>query len=361
MKIMHVETGRNFYGGAQQVIWLIRALNARGVENLLVCPPGSGIDKVAKRAGLDIANLRCSGDLDLGFAWRLGRLARRQQPDVVHCHSRRGADFPGGPALAVAGVPAVLSRRVDHVEARLLAKWRYRPFRKIIAISENVAEVLRRAGVEPGRLVTIRSAVDVDTIPTRPDCRGLRREFAIGEDDFVIAVVAQFIPRKGHRLFLKVVPQLRERHRHIRVLLFGSGPGEAELRELVSRLELRDTVRFAGFRDDLDDCLGCADLLVHPAIREGLGVAMLKAAAAGVPVVALDSAGAREAVAHGRTGLLVPAEDSAQLANAVARLIVSPEMRREFGRTGRQRMKDEFPVDTMAARHIELYETVMNG
>jgi len=361
MKIVHVETGHHFYGGAQQVIWLINGLAARGVENLLVCPPDSAIDRVARDAAIPVRNLCCSGDLDFRFAWRLRRLVDREKPDVVHCHSRRGADFAGGQALALTGVPAVLSRRVDHTESRLLARWRYRPFRKVIAISEHIASVLEDGGMHPDRLATIRSAVDLDSINATPDCDAFRCQFEIDDDDFVIAMVAQFIPRKGHRFLFDVIPNLRDSYPNIRVLLFGSGPQEAELHDLATRLNLHGTVRFAGFMENLDDFLACVDLLVHPATQEGLGVAMLKAAAASVPVLAFDTAGSREAVAHGKTGVLVPCEDVATLQRAIAVLIDETEMRREFGAAGRQRMQDEFSTDTMVQRHIELYESVING
>lgn len=361
MKIMHVETGRHFYGGAQQVIWLIGGLAARGMENLLVCPPGSGIDRIARRAGISVRNLPCTGDLDLAFAVKLGRLARREKPDVVHCHSRRGADFLGGRALALAGVPAVLSRRVDNTEPGWLARWRYRPFRRVIAISENIATVLRNAGIDPRRIVTIRSAVDIDSIAIEPDCDAFRREFSLGDGDFVIAVIAQLIARKGHRYLFDVIPRLRETHPDLRVILFGSGPREAELKALAHTLHLGGTLQFAGFREDLDDYLACVNLLVHPALREGLGVAMLKAAAAGVPVIAFDTPGAREAVLHGTTGVLVPAKDVRKLQKAISLLVEETEMRRELGEAGRKRMKDDFAVDTMAIRHMELYESVLNG
>jgi glycosyltransferase involved in cell wall biosynthesis len=126
-------------------------------------------------------------------------------------------------------------------------------------------------------------------------------------------------------------------------------------------LNLFGTLQFAGFREDLDDYLACFDLLVHPAINEGLGVVMLKAAAARVPVLAFDTAGAREAVVHGKTGVLVAPADVAMLQKAIAVMIDEFEMRSEFGEAGRQRMKDEFSVETMVERHIELYESVING
>jgi len=361
MKIVHVETWRHFYGGAQQVIWLIKGLAARGIENLLVCPPDSDIDNVARSASIPVQNLHCFGDPDLRFAWRLRKLVQRDTPDVVHCHSRRGADFLGGQALTLTGVPAVLSRRVDHPESGLLARWRFRPFRKVIAISGHIAAVLEDGGLDPERLITIRSAVDIGSINATPDCDAFRKEFEIDEGDFVIAMIAQFIPRKGHRFLFDVIPNLRDGYPNIRVLLFGSGPLEAELRALAMTMNLHGTLQFAGFREDLDDYLACIDLLVHPALQEGLGVAMLKAAAAGVAVLAFDTAGAQEAVVHGKTGALVAPEDVATLQKAIALLIDETEMRVEFGEAGRQRMKDEFSVETMVERHIELYESVING
>ena len=218
MKILHVETGRHFYGGAQQVIWLIGALDARGVENLLACPPGSAIDSAARRAGIAVRNVDCAGDLDLAFAWRLVRLIRSEKPDLAHCHSRRGADFLGGHALALTGVPAVLSRRVDQVEPGWLGKWRYRPFSKVIAISDNIKGVLLEAGVDAGRIVVIRSAVDVDAMKQQPDCDAFRRDFGLDEGDFVIGVIAQLIPRKGHKYLFDVLPKLRDDHPNLRVI-----------------------------------------------------------------------------------------------------------------------------------------------
>ena len=360
MKIVHVETGRHYYGGAQQVIWLIKGLSERGIENTLVCPPHSGIEAAARESSIAVRNLECSGDFDFRFAWRLRQLVVAEKPDLVHCHSRRGADFLGGQALALTRVPAVLSRRVDHTEPGLIAKMRYWPFRKVIAISEHVASVLAEVGLDLVRLETIRSAVDVDSINQTPDCDAFRRKFDIDDNDFVIAMVAQFIPRKGHRFLFDVIPNLRYSYPNVRVLLFGCGPHEKNLRALATRLNLYGTLQFAGFHEDLDEYLACIDLLVHPATNEGLGVAMLKAAAAGVAVLAFETAGAREAVVHGKSGVLVPPSDVASLQKAIAMMIDETQLRLKFGQFGRQRMKDEFSVGTMVERHIELYESVIN-
>lgn len=358
MKILHVETGRHFYGGAQQVVWLSEGLRRSGVDNLLVCPPGAAIDAVARAAGVRVVNIPCAGDLDLRFVWRLRQCLVGEDPAIVHCHSRRGADFLGGQSAAMAGIPAVVSRRVDNPEPGLVAGLRYRPFRRIVAISENVAGVLGDAGVEPARITVIRDAVDTDRFRDRPDRALLGERLGIAADEFAIAVVAQLIERKGQRYILDAVAGLRSRYPQIRLVIFGCGPMEDELRAHAARLNLGDRVRFAGFRADLDDYLGCFDLLVHPAVREGLGVAMLKAAAAGLPVVAFDAAGAREAVVHDETGVLVPMTDVGALQDAIAGMIDNPQRRRTFGAAGSERMRREFSLDRMVDEHVKMYESI---
>lgn len=360
MKTVHVETGRHFYGGGQQVVWLLEGLRTAGIECQLVCPPESDIEAAAAAAGLDLRPLPCAGDLDVRFAWRLRRFLRRNRPDLVHCHSRRGADFLGGWAAKSADVPAILSRRVDNLESARMAALRYRSFKRVVAISDNIASVLKSNGLDPARLEVIRDAVDVECVNSEPAADVLQNLFGINENQFSIAVVAQLIKRKGHRFLFDVLPGLCLKHPHMKVVIFGVGPHEEHLRALVRKLGLSGAVVFAGFRLDLDEYLAAFDLLVHPAEKEGLGVAMLKGAAAGLPVIAFDVAGAKEAVGHGTTGALIPAGDLEGLQKAIELMIEEPEMRRSLGAAGRQRMQDEFSVRTMVASHIELYERVMN-
>ena len=361
VKILHVETGRHFLGGPQQVIYLIKALQERGHDNTLVCPPDSGIDGVARSAGIPVQNLFCAGDLDLPFAYRLSQYLKELGPDLVHCHSRRGADILGGLAASVADVPAVVSRRVDNTEMRLVAALRYRPFSKVIAISETIAAVLRDRGIEDDRIEVIRSAVDVDAFSETSDCEAFREEFGLAADDFAVVAAGQLIPRKGHQYLLQAAADLRDAYPQLRLIVFGDGYLNNQLRAQATSLGLGDVVQFAGFRDDLDSFLSCFDLLVHPALAEGLGVAALKAAAAALPVVGFEAGGMVEAVVHEQTGLLVAPEDADALASAIRRVIDEPDLGRQLGEAGRRRMQSEFSIDTMVDKHLVVYESVLNG
>ncbi len=361
MKILHVETGRHFLGGPQQVIYLINALRERGHDNILVCPPDSGIDTVAREHGIWTQNLFCAGDLDLPFAYRLSQFISDKQPDIVHCHSRRGADILGGLAAGFASVPAVVSRRVDNTELRVVAGLRYRPFRKVIAISEAIASVLRDRGIDDGRIEVIRSAVDADEFSGETDCDVYRREFGIGDGVFAIAAAGQLIPRKGHRYLLEAVNELRKTHSEFRLVIFGEGFLGNQLRTQAESLGLDDIVTFAGYRDDLDDFIGCFDLFVHPSSAEGLGVAALKAAAAGLAVVGCNAGGMPESVVHNETGLLVEPENADALHRAIAALFDDDQMRARFAAAGRDRMQNEFSIATMVEKHEALYASVLEG
>jgi glycosyltransferase involved in cell wall biosynthesis len=361
MKILHVETGRHLYGGPQQVVYLARALVDMGHDNMIVCPPGSGIDNAARSSGIPVRNLFCAGDLDLPFAYRLAQFIGETRPDIVHCHSRRGADVLGGLAASFADVPAVVSRRVDNTEMRLVAALRYRPFRKVIAISEAIARELRDRGVEEERLVTIRSAVDVERFERSGDCAKFRREFDVPDGALLVAAAGQLIPRKGHRFLLQAIAELGANRGDLRVIVFGEGYLHNQLQAQAESLGVADVVTLAGFREDLDDYVGCFDIFVHPALAEGLGVAALKAAAAGVPVVGFSAGGLPEAVAHDETGILVPPEDTGALRDAIATLMDDQSLRTRLGEAGKKRMQNDFSIATMAEKHEALYESVINA
>jgi len=361
MKILHVETGRHLYGGPQQVIYLVSALQERGHDCTLVCPPETGIDSAARSADIQVRNLFCAGDLDLPFAYRLTQYIQSSGPDLVHCHSRRGADVLGGLAVSFSDVPAVVSRRVDNTEMRLMAALRYRPFRKIIAISEAIAAVLRDHDVDADKIEVIRDAVDTARFEKPVDVDAFRKEFGIPEEATIIGAAGQLIPRKGHRYLLQAIADLRHKHPDIRLIIFGEGHLNNQLRAQAASLNLGEVVQFAGFREDLDDFMGAFDLFVHPALAEGLGVVTLKAAAAGVPVIGFDAGGLPEAIKDGETGILVAPENVEELRDAIATLVVDADLRHRMGAAGQRRMQSEFSIDTMADKHVDFYESVLNG
>lgn len=356
---MHVEAGRHLYGGARQVLYLLAGLAREGVSNLLACPAGSAIAVAAQGHCERVHAIPMGGDLDLGLVPRLHRLIRSEGPDLVHVHSRRGADLLGGIAARLAGVPAVLSRRVDNPESWIAVRAKYPLYARIITISDGIRQVLLAAGLPPTKVVCVRSAVDAAPYTAGCNSDWFRREFGLGPDTRTLAVVAQLIERKGHAYLLDALPGILARHPELRVLLFGRGPLEATLREHMQRLDLTEQVRLAGFRTDLERILPCLDLLVHPATLEGLGVSLLQGAAAGLPIVAARAGGIPEAVRDGENGLLVPPGDTQALGEAVLWMLDHPDQARALGARGRALVEREFSVPAMVAGNLRVYREVL--
>ncbi|MEQ1801896.1 MAG: glycosyltransferase family 4 protein [Gammaproteobacteria bacterium] len=356
MKTLHLETGRHMYGGPRQVLLLLDGLKKRGIDATLACPAESAIAEAAVQAGHAVITHPIGGDLDISAVSFLTRTVQTLKPDLLHAHSRRGADYFGGLAAALARVPAILTRRVDNPDTPVIGTLKYRAYDRVVAISAAIRAQLEAEGLPASQLRTIRSAVDADTCqPTWTDAR-FRTEFALDPGQRTVAVVAQLISRKGHALLLEAWPMIRNRCPDARLLVFGTGPLQAELQGTAG---LGGTVTFAGFRPDLREFLGRVDLLVHPATREGLGISLLEAQAAGVPVVAFAAGGVPEAVADGVTGVLVEPGNPAALADAVIQLLDEPNRRQRLGAAAAARIRAGFSPDRMTNAYIELYREVL--
>jgi glycosyltransferase involved in cell wall biosynthesis len=358
MKVLHVESGRHLYGGAKQVLHIMEGLKRHGVENLLACPTGAHIATLA-RPHAEVFEMKMKGDADVGMALRLRRLIAAQAPDIVHIHSRRGADLWGGVAAMLGRVPVVLSRRVDNPEPQWLVHAKYSMYEHVIAISDGIRKVLIDEGLSEGRVSCVRSAVDPRPYLGDYDKAAFRAGLGLPADALLIGMVAQLIPRKGHRHLLQALDDVLVRHPGAQVLIYGRGPLEAELHQLIAARGLQRNVRLMGFVDNLPAVIGCLDLLVHPADLEGLGVSLLQAAAAAVPIVACRAGGVPEAVRHGLNGLLIEPGDVTALAAAINRLLVDPALRVHMGAAGRALMVREFSVDVMCEGNLAVYRKVL--
>jgi glycosyltransferase involved in cell wall biosynthesis len=203
----------------------------------------------------------------------------------------------------------------------------------------------------------------VDTGLYRPGGDGvwLRREFGLPAAAKVVGMAAQFIPRKGHHLLLDAVPAVLAAHPEAHFLLFGQGPLQAAIRSRVEREELSGAVQLPGFRDDLARILPTLDLLVHPAAMEGLGVALLQAAACGVPIVAGRAGGIPEVVRHGENGWLVDPADGEDLARRINTLLENPDQAAAFGAAGRRLVEREFSIPAMGRDNLAIYHQAIAG
>lgn len=227
-------------------------------------------------------------------------------------------------------------------------------------VRRRIASALSPAAA--ARTVLLQPAVDAGRFDAgRFDAGSSSRDAsgdpaAWGPDGPVVLCVSRAVPRKGHARLLEVWPQLLRRHPTARLVLAGDGPELARLRRLAaatSRVEVLGRVP----HEDLPALYAGADLFVLPVadrlgglVTESLGIVLLEAAAAGLPVVSGRAGGTVEAVLHERTGLLLDATDPRALAGAVDRLLSDPALARAWGAAGRRWVREAWTWERTAQR-----------
>jgi glycosyltransferase involved in cell wall biosynthesis len=347
MKVIFVLHSHRAGGAERHLVQLMQGLAALGVECIYAGPLDGWLGEQLQAAGFRCEHIPYHGRYDLLSLMRLVRLIRREKADLVHGHLTRGA-FYAGWAARLASVPNVATAHSTN------AGKHFGNAGRIIAVSDAVGRFLAGCGYPREVLRTVHHGVPDYAAQPRPPRDALRASLGL-DDAPVLAMVARFLPAKGHDIALRALASLSDR-RWTLVLAGALDTREAkEMQLLAAQLGIESRVRFVGHRDDVASIYGCADILLAPSRREALSLTLLEAAAFALPIVATDVGGIGEAVANGETGLLVTSENPAELAHAISRLLDDPALRIRMGKAGRQRYEQQFSVETMAQATLAVY------
>lgn len=191
-----------------------------------------------------------------------------------------------------------------------------------------------------------------------------RQQLGVG-DAFTACMVSNLSPFKDWPTLFKawslVVRERRQRGEEPVLLLAGSYCNmHSQLHDLAVELEVDKNIQFLGGIDDISGLLSAVDLAVFSSRSEGLPNGVLESMAAGLPVVGTDIPGIREVVGPAGLPFLVPDEDSKKFADLIIHFIVNQALRKEIGKTLRQRSQVEFGSDKMKARMVELISELVS-
>lgn len=292
------------------------------------------------------------------------------RPDVVHAHDWLVAHAAttlkhhlGVPLVATlhateAGrhqgwLPGPLNRGIHSIEW-----WLTYEARRVIACSDYMRwEVTRLFELPPEKVDVLPNGVDAAAWQVAPDqVAAARRRWA--GDGPLLAYGGRLVHEKGVQDLLAALPRLVRRHPGLRLVVAGTGPAAATLKERARALRLGRSVRFAGFIPDADlaALIAASDCAVVPSRYEPFGLVALEAAAAGTPVAAAAVGGLAEIVADGRTGVLFAAGDPAALAAAVDRVLADQVLARRLVRNARAVLAAEHTWAAIAGRTVATYE-----
>src|SRR6185503_1050965 len=352
---LHVDTARTWRGGQNQVLLTVNGLRSIGQRAALVAHPDGELRRRADE-GLELIPIAPRTEMDLGAAWRLARVLKRLQPDVIHAHDPHGVamaslalSLGSGSAPGVREPALVVSRRVDfHLKGNSFSRWKHRQVDCFIAASNAIRRMLIADGVPEDRTVTVHEGIDVAHVLAAPPVN-LHETFWLPHHAPVVGNVAALVPHKGHRHLIEAAHLVVRELPDARFIILGEGELREQLERQVREYQLEKHVLLPGFRTDVLGCLKGFDLFMMSSVTEGLGTSLLDAMACSRAIVATRAGGIPEVVEDGVNGLLVPPHDRVALARAIVALLKDGAQRTTMGAAGLSRVRERFTVERMVA------------
>jgi len=319
MRVLQVDSGRDWRGGQNQVWLLCRELDREaGIEQALVTKQGGALAERAAAAGTKVHGSAWGIGLDPRAWWHLRRTIAAFQPDVIHVHDSHALTLA---APVAQGRHLVATRRVAFHTGRFGA-WR-RPDR-IIAISDAVKRVLIADGIASDAVVVVPDGIDVAAV--RQAAAALpsldtRRQLGIPAAAPLVVNAAALTGEKDHRTLIRAAHYARVRRPDLHWVIAGEGRLRDSLTAEIARLGLGDRVHLMGYVDRIDALIAEASVFVLSSTTEGLGSVVLNALALGRPVVATAAGGIPEILP---AEVLVPVGAAEAMAQRIVEMLEHP-------------------------------------
>jgi len=305
---------------------------------------------------------------DLRALVALVRLLRRLRPQVVATHTAKAGAL-GRVAALLAGVPVRVHTFHGHVlegyfskSGSAVVRMTERLLSKVtthfVAISPQIAADLQNIGIDSKKITIVRLGLELDYLVDPP--RGmLRSELSIPREAPIIAIIGRLAPIKAHTLLFDAAPEVLRAFPSARFLVVGDGELWADLHEQVAERGLGSSVQFTGWRQDLPNVYGDADVVVCCSLNEGTPVSIIEAGAAGRPAIGTAVGGMPDIISDGVNGFLVPSQDPASLAAAIQRVLSEPELADAMGMAGRRMSLERHGAQRMVQELTELYTRLL--
>jgi L-malate glycosyltransferase len=360
-------------GSERQAMQLLTQLHASGKCCVhLACLQNRGsLRTEADQLGIgEIHEYALNSFYDPNFLKQLRRLVqfiKDNEINVVHTHCFYTNIF-GMTGAFLAGVRARVTSKgeTDGFRSPMQKRAERAAFRlshRVIANCLVVQNQLIREGVTPAKIIQHYNGLDLDRLRVPA---GLRREealagFGLPSDRRYMSIVANLRnPVKDHPMFLRAAARVRAAVPDAGFAIAGEGELMESLRELAGQLGIRDDVFFLGRCDRVADLLFASEVGVLSSKAEGFANAILEYMAAGLPVVATDAGGAREAIIEDETGYVVASGDDERMAARIIELLKEPTRARAMGERGKLIAAEKFSCDRHLQNTLELYDELLS-
>jgi glycosyltransferase involved in cell wall biosynthesis len=340
-------------------IALVNGLHDKGIEVDVMIPPESTYVRLFAARGIRVLPCHPARKFSIRSICRIRREIQIRKYHIIHLFNTKAI---------VNGSFAAIGLRVKVVAYRGAAgMYWYDPTAwlshlnprvdKIICNSQYVQRHMQKQLIlRSNKTIMIHKGMDLQwferVVPL------MRSRLNIPESAILVGCVANVRRVKGVHFLLEATKFINP-SAPVHILLIGSGMDSPEYRRIINESPLRNHIHLTGYRKDVYEIIASCDIYIQPSLSESLSRSVMEAMSLGVPCIVTDTGGLVELVDNNASGLVVQKANSGAIANAIEKLASNPGLRKEFGRVGKDRMRDIFSVDRMVNKTWELYHDLI--
>jgi glycosyltransferase involved in cell wall biosynthesis len=272
---------------------------------------------------------------------QLKRIMKKENFDIIHCHSPMGGVLTRLAAKSVGLSPVIYTAHGFHFyNGAPVINWLlYYPVEKFLSrytdvlITINQEDYNRAKGFNANEVVHV-PGIGLDTNKFNSsdvDREKKRQELDIPKDTVVLLSIGEMIKRKNHETALRALAKMNVQTNFV-YLICGRGELLGYLKDIAKNLGIEDKVRFLGFRDDINEICLASDIFVFPSFQEGLPVSVMEAMSAGLPIICSSIRGNNDLIENGMGGFTINPKDVDGFASSLEQIISNRDLRIKMGK-----------------------------
>lgn len=359
MKVIHFNLQKNWRGGEQQLAYLIKSLEIKGVIQILICLENSALENFAIKENLNYIKIKKGWFNAIKFAYKLTKIIKKEKIDILHCHESKGHSIALYSKLFFnCKTPIILHRRVVFpIKSFLSKKIKYssKYITKVICISRAVESVLKKS-IKFKDTVIIHSMTDTKYNYVNHNI--LREKYKISGSK-IIGYIAALTFEKDHYTFLNTAKKLLQSIPDLHFVIIGDGILRANLEKYSIENGLQNHVSFLGFIDNPKKVIPEIDLLLFTSTKEGLGSTILDFFVAKKPVVSVKNGGSEDLIQHGINGFICEEKDIDCLSKYALRILSDANVRTNIVKNAFEFVENNFSIEIVTTKTYDCYKSIL--
>jgi len=367
MRILQINSAKNFGGGEKHFVDLCRGLTARGHDIFAALRRTNAWEtRLDFLPPENILHVSLKNSFGVLSAQKIAKFVGEKNIEIIHAHAAR--DY----------IPASLACRIEKTAKFVLTRhvlFPLKPFNrfalgnlsKAIAVSSAVEIELQKTFPRE-KIAVVPNGIDIEkwsNVETEKLRREFRFEHNISFDAFLIGTIGELKLLKGQRDFVLAAQKIAQKLPDAHFVIVGKDNSarqsfRRELKRLVKVFDLEKRFLWLDWVEETAPLLSALDVFVSASHSESFGLAILEAMAAGCAMVCTETEGAKELL-DSSSGKLVPVKEPVKLAEAIGELLESEKSREEFGKNAQKRAMEKFGLDKMIYRTEEIYKEVLEA